>query len=260
MVRSYDLSHSSVIKSLISGTGYQEGIGAEAQFNVITGLAQLTDKYIVADYNNFCMREIEPLAGNPEYSEQEWKTSAFAGQCGKSGDIDGRRQIARLNRPRDLVLRNNILFFTDTYNNKIKQIDLDKDLITTAHQSHSFSLYGFVLGTEKDEFYVTAPHGVLHINNQKETWLVGSATHTSTPSHGRFSGVGFYNPFSIQWLNKKVLIVTDNSGNTLKSIDLDLQQVQSLCTGGKSTIFRSSLKISQLAGKSGMHFEDLYLQ
>ena len=242
MVRFYDLSHSSVIKSLISGAGYQEGIGAEAQFSSITGLVQLTDKYIVADHDNFCLREIEPLAGNPEYSEQEWKTSPFAGQCGTPGDIDGRRQIARLYGPRDLVLRNNILFFTDTYNNKIKQIDLDKDLITTVHQSHSFSLYCFVLGTEKEEFYVTAPHGVLHINNQKETWLVGSATPDSSPSQGSFREVKFYYPLSIQWLNKKTLIVADARGYTLKVIDLDLQVVQRLCTGGESAIFRLFLK------------------
>ena len=187
------------------------------------------------------MREIEPLSGNPEYSEQEWKTSAFAGKCGTSGDIDGRRQIARLNGPWELVLQNNILFFTDTSNNKIKQIDLDKDLITTVHQSHSFSLYYFVLGTEKEEFYVTAPHGVLHINNQKETWLIGSATARSTPSQGSFSEVGFYYPSGIQWLNKKKLIVADYDGNTLKVVDLDLQVVQGLCDGGESAIFNLCL-------------------
>ena len=197
----------------------------------------MTDKYIVADHDNFCLREIEPLAGNPEHSEQEWKTSPFAGQCGTSGDIDGRRQIARLNVPRDLVLRNNILFFTDLINKKIKQIDLDKDLITTVHQSR-FYLFGFVLGTEKEEFYAVANHGVLHINNQKETWLVGSATSRSSTSQGSFSEVGFNAPRDIQWLNKKALIVADSRGHTLKVIDLDLQEVQSLCTGGESAISR----------------------
>ena len=207
-------------------SSYAEGIGAEALFAKITGLVQLNGYYIVADHDNHCLRKIEP--DSTEGSQSLWKTSKFAGTCQTFGDIDGRRQIAKFNYPRDLLLQGNELYLTDQTNKKIKMIDLNTDLVITVHQSDSFDLL-YVTAGSKGEFYATSDYGILHIENQKETWLVGGATQQFDVSNSQFSSAGFYYTRDVQWLDEDNLVVADY--HAVKVINLQLAQVHTICTG-----------------------------
>ena len=206
--------------------GYAEGNGADALFREMSGLAQLDGYYIIVDRYNQCLRKIQ--LESAETSQRQWKTAKFAGICQKSGDIDGRREIAKFSYPTDLLLQGNKLYLTDYRNRKIKTIDLNTDFVTTVHQSEDFYSFHFAAGT-KGDFYITTGFGILHIQNQKETWLVGSATQQSDFSNSKFSSASFYWLRDIQWLDENNLVVTDQT--TVKVINLQLAQVHTICTG-----------------------------
>ena len=194
-------------------------------------MVQLSDSYIVVDQGNHCLRELTPTVSDVKASNQIWRTSLYAGECTEAADIDNRRKISRFNSPQDVIIQGNYLFLTDTNNGKIKKIDMTNDRVTTVHQSEGLALYNLVSGSVDGEFYVTAPHGVLHIRDQKETWLVGGECSAVIASSSRFSGIRFKDPTGIQWVNKDTLVVADSGVNTIKVIDLVLQHAQSICAG-----------------------------
>lgn len=206
-------------------SGFANGVGAAALFNVIVSLIQLSGKYIVADRENSCLRDI-----SFESAEQDWKTSTFAGACQKPDDRDGRRQNARFNKMEGMLQQGNNIYITDTHNKKIKQLNLNNNIVITIHESVSYPLFSLEFGTNINEFYVTAPHGILHIRERQETWLVGGKT-SSTIDAGQFSSVGFAAPRSIAKITDNILVVVDTVGATIKVIDLVLQEVRTICSG-----------------------------
>ena len=189
----------------------------------------MSGRYIVADNNNHCLREIQPFQKD---SRQLWETGTFAGVCGSSGDVIGQRLASRFNNPRSLVISSTRIYITDYDNYKIKQLDLVNDEVSLVYQS-VFRISHILVGANDREFYATAPHGVLLIQNQAERWLLGSRQDSAGLSKGRFSEVRFHTPLDLQWLDDTTLVVADRIGDTIKFVDLESQNVQTVCTSCK---------------------------
>ena len=187
----------------------------------------MPSRYIVVDKMNHCLRQIKKGESEPG----AWETSSYAGECTVDGDIDNKRQISRFDEPHDIEVQGNYLYLTDTNNRKIKRIDVGTELVDTVHQSDNYGLWSFVFGAEEGEFDVTAPHGVLYIQDQKETWLVGGYSASSSGQKTRFSGTRFLSPRDIQWADDNNLVVADSGAHVIKVIDLRLQQAQEVCVG-----------------------------
>ena len=207
-------------------TGYYESNdGKKARFNGIEGLIQMSDKFLVTDHLNHCLRTVSTSV--PHQSE------TYAGLCQTGDDQDGRPMDARFNGPFGLLRNNNIIYITDSWNRKIKRLDLVQNLIQTVHRSHSHNFCDLVLGQQEnaEEFYVTVKNGVLHILNGQETFLVGSKqSNNNKPEFtGQFSGVDFDDPLDIVWIDSKTLLVASQWDTTVKIIDIEKWEGHNIC-------------------------------
>ena len=100
--------------------------------------------------------------------------------------------------------------------------------VTTLHSAWDW-LFDLALAPMNDGFYVTAGHGIIHIRNDTETWLVGSRL--TGRRNGNFSTAQFDTPIDLEWLDSSTLLVADRDSDSIKVIDLESKQVQQICTG-----------------------------
>ena len=67
----------SIVVGNATSSGYTEGRGANARFQYIFDILQLTsEELLVPDYSNYCIRHVNRTTGN---------TTQYIGQCRKSG-------------------------------------------------------------------------------------------------------------------------------------------------------------------------------
>lgn len=207
--------------------GYKESTNNnEALFNGIQGLIQMPDQLLVTDHKNHCLRTVT--------TSGVMGTARYAGLCNSVGnDRDGPLLDARFAGPFGLLKRKSLIYITDSYNRKIKMLDLTENLIRTVHQSRSHNFCDLVLGLREDieEFFVTAKNGVLHILEGQETFLIGSKqSNDGEPEfNGQFSGVAFDDPLDITWLNNKTLLVASQYDTTVKIIDIEKWEAHIIC-------------------------------
>ena len=107
-----------------SSTGV-DGIGTEANFSSPHGITVLGDYLYVADTYNHKIRKVEIATG---------VVTTLAGYVGNSatrGDIDGAGADARFNNPSGIATDGTYLYVADTYNNKIRKIEIATGIVTT---------------------------------------------------------------------------------------------------------------------------------
>lgn len=224
---SYSLSDTLVlIAGDHSAVGYEASDGIKAQFNEIRGMIKYSkDTLLVTDRNNHCLRLVQ------RYQVQT--TSTFAGYCQAPGDQDGLLSTARLYGPYDLILMgNSSIYITDSYNRKIKRLDLlESSSITTVHQSDNHYLLDLVIGRTPDaeEFFVTVNHGLLHVLDNKEAFLVGGPSTSLGNNNGQFSGVGFDGPSALAWLDNSTLLVASTYEATVRIVDVYGWEAYTIC-------------------------------
>ena len=103
---------------------HKDGPAESARFNQPRGVALGADsKFYVADYKNHRIREIDLVSPNKTV-----KTIA-GGSAPGTADGDGRKAdgtegAARFNSPSSLAVRGNTLYVADTYNHRIRSINL----------------------------------------------------------------------------------------------------------------------------------------
>ena len=222
----YSLSTASLEMTLIAGhnvdRGYEHTSGTLLKFDSITALIQMqSTALLVSDYNNNCLRAVS--RGNVQLG------FTYAGDCQSFGDVDGFPSAARFDGPYGLVDHEESIYITDSKNRKIKKLSLSSLVTSTVHKSDTHELGDFVMGSSPEEFFVTVNHGVLHILNQRETFLVGHTDTPFGPSDGQFSGVGFDGPSGITWLDNSTLLVASTYEATVRIIQINNWEVNTIC-------------------------------
>ena len=223
-----DMTQLETIAGSLEYEGYLEGMGTEAIFSNITSMVQTALGYIVADSNNHCLRIIAHIS----YAlNEKWRSTPYAGECESEGTIDGRRLSAQFNLPQDMIEKNEVIYITDKLNRRIRRLDMKTSFVSTIHESENHELHSITFGMAENEFFVTANHGVLHITGRKEAWLVGCAKEQFKYERTQFSGAAFAEPQAITHLDDRTLIIANFWGDTIKVVDMYLQEVRTLCSG-----------------------------
>jgi DNA-binding beta-propeller fold protein YncE len=97
--------------------GYEDGLLAEAMFNLPVGLTLWNDTLIIADSANNVIRAIDG-----------GRVLTLAGS-GEPGAFNGPVMEASFNLPAGVMAADDVLYITDTGNNQIRQILLDEILL-----------------------------------------------------------------------------------------------------------------------------------
>ena len=208
----------------IAGKGEEadeDGPGNEAMFSYPHGIAIRNDgTIIVADSWNHKIKGID-LNGN---------VYTIAG-TGEEGDEDGPGNEAMFNYPYDIAIRNDgTIIVVDSYNNKIKGIDLDGNVFTIAGTGEFGDKDG--PGNEATFYY---PYGIAIINDG--TIIVSDTVNkkirgidpdgnvyiiVSTGEFGDEDGPGneakFNYPSGIAIRNDGTIIVADSYNNKIRGI------------------------------------------
>ncbi len=104
----------STLAGKFGGSGYADGTGSAARFNIPIGVAVDTSGNVfVADYNNNVIRKITSAG----------VVSTFAGSAGSAGSTDGTGSAARFQSPSGVVVdASGNVFVADTSNHTIRKI------------------------------------------------------------------------------------------------------------------------------------------
>ncbi|MHB1276945.1 MAG: NHL domain-containing protein [Bacteroidia bacterium] len=214
-----------------SGGDYVDGTGNAARFNGPVDIAvDGNGNFYVADNWNEVIRKITPGG----------VVTTFAGAVGQTGDVNGIGTNARFNNILALeMLDNTYLLVADSYNNKIKKININTGVVTTyagsgatGHTDSTSSLAEFdsPSGLAVDAFgnvYVSeggsSQSNVIRKidGNGNVTTICGAYQNTTEYADGQGTASRFYQPVLMAFNNaKNILYVCDAGNNTVRSIDL----------------------------------------
>jgi uncharacterized repeat protein (TIGR01451 family) len=106
-------------------TGSSDGVGTNARFNGLAGIAVTRSSTIfIADTANHCIRKTDPLTSN---------VVTVAGSAGNAGSADGKGSAARFNSPAGLAVDDaGNVFVADSGNHTIRKIAPDGTVTTVA--------------------------------------------------------------------------------------------------------------------------------
>ncbi|MDQ3487284.1 MAG: gluconolaconase [Acidobacteriota bacterium] len=134
--------------------GFEDGPGQTAQFQTVSGLALAPDGSLyVADTGNNAIRRIAP----------DGLVSTVAGD-GVAGYQDGAARQARFNGPIGVAVdRTGRVLVADTYNDRIRRIELD-GTVATIGSSYIFNTPTGVASDANDRVYIAdAGSGAVHV-------------------------------------------------------------------------------------------------
>ncbi|MBG6129078.1 sugar lactone lactonase YvrE [Aquimarina sp. EL_43] len=201
--------------------GYTDGNASIARFRFPTGITVDEDGFnvYVADHGNHAIRRIS-IAGNGTTT-----VSTIAGN-GSSGDVDGQHGTSRLNLPTTIALHKtqNLLYITDTGNNKIKTIPRGGSTITTlVSNGTGFARpYGIVLDQNNDIFYTANYDNHKVYKSVKGTNGDFTTTAIAGSSAGFVNGPGstakFRGPWGIGLNTQGVLFVSEFNNHAIRKI------------------------------------------
>ena len=211
----------------IAGTGVignEDGSGNEASFRYPQGVVIRDDgTIIIADRDNRKIRGIDPN-GN---------VFTIAG-TGKLGDKDGPGNEATFRYPQGVAIRDDgTIIIADTYNHKIRGIDLDGNVYTIAGTGESGDKdepgneanfrYPRGIAVQNDGTIIVADtcnHKIRGIDlNGNVFTIAGNGEEGDKDGPG--NEATFNMPFGIAIRNDGTIIVADSDNNKIKGIDLD---------------------------------------
>lgn len=218
-------SEGRVITIAGSTQGFSDGVGTEAQFNVVTGIVvDSANTIYVADFSNHRIRKIAS-----DLTVTTWAGSSTAGTS------DGMGTEAQFSRKKGLALDSaNQLYVVDMNNHKIRKIDSNGQVTTIAGDSVFGDRDG--LGTEAR---FTEPSGVAvdqagnilvadHTNDilRKINSEGQVVTIAGSRDWGLLDGVGtaakFKGPFDLSYDNNDNLYITDLANFNIRRMATNL--------------------------------------
>lgn len=218
----YETSFQTIVVGDSSSHSYREGTGRQAEFDRITGFAQINITHVlVVDSNNHCIRMVDREMG---------KTTQFAGTCGLAGYESGNLLDSQFDHPQQIIFNGPTAFITDRDNSAIRQIDFQLGQVGIWKELPQPPT-GIVLVKSNSLFYVTTDTQILQINCNSKGII--ALTRSTVPGFkdGSFDTALFTKPFSIGVISKSVLLVTEPSSNRLRVLNLLSRTVSSICNG-----------------------------
>lgn len=155
------------VVSILAGnnqTGFQNGLGSIASFYFPTDVVvDPAGNLYITDRDNLCIRKITP----------DSVVSTFAG--GQWGYQDGASLSARFNRPTSVAIDPlGNLYTTDFFNNRIRKIDINRNVTTIAGNGSHGSSDGNAITTatfDKPTEITAAADGTLYIGNNGDNFI-----------------------------------------------------------------------------------------
>jgi hypothetical protein len=232
--------------STVAGTGVlgsNNGISNQATFNNPQGITLDSSGVLyVADTDNSLIRKISP----------DGMVSTFAGST--IGNTDGTGSVARFRNPQRLTVNNNIIYVSDTGNNKIRKI--------TSNQTVSTLNIGFAT--------ISTPIGIT-TNSLGDIYVVSNANnkiHKMTPTgvtttfagsgnlgfnDGNGTSAGFWRPKDICIDNSSTFWVSDTDNNTIRQIN---QNADVVSYAGVTSLYSFYLSSNLSVSGNYMSFPD----
>ena len=160
-----EISPTGVVRILAGNQyGLQNGIGSNTAFYWPTDVVlDAAGNLYVTDMNNYCIRKITP----------DSVVSTFVG--GPGGYQDGAGLSARFNRPTSIAIDPlGNLYTTDVFNNRIRKIDVNRNVTTIAGTGSHEAYDGNALTTATfgapNEIAI-APDGTLYIGSRYDNFI-----------------------------------------------------------------------------------------
>ncbi|MBI1222018.1 MAG: T9SS type A sorting domain-containing protein [Bacteroidetes bacterium] len=211
--------------------GYQDGTGTNARFDGPIDIAvDGNGNFYVADNWNECIRKITPSG----------VVTTLAGKAGQNGDVDSTGTNARFNNILAVeMLDNNFLLVADSYNDKIRKVNVNTGEVstfagsgTTGHQDGPAATAKF----NAPSGLAVDAYGNVYVaeggSSQANTIRMISSTGTVSTIAGAYQdatkyldGPGtdarFYQPTHMAFSHdKSILYVCDLGNNVIRAIDL----------------------------------------
>jgi hypothetical protein len=165
--------------------GYIEGVGEAARFNNIYSFLQWNMSTIfIADYDNDCIRVVD---------RGMWRTSSFAGNCTSDGFIDS--DDALFDRPYGIIkdpYSDDKLIVTDTYNDAIRQLDINTRMTITLVDGSNNRPYKIVFDAVTDAFFLGDQHSISRYNYNTNVITVISGSRSEGFSDGDLAQAKFF--------------------------------------------------------------------
>ena len=204
--------------------GYVEGVGREARFALITGIAQLEHEYILSDSNNHCLRSVNYLSK---------ETQAFAGLCEAEGTADGSLVSARFMSPHGLMRdpsNHNAIYLVD--DKVLRKIDLSAETVITLPGSHLSVFSDGITMNPAGGILVTSEHGVMQYTlNETVQWLTGKTTQGTACDECDIALAKFFRPVGLRFITPEVLLVADRYNHKLRLVNLTSRRVTAIGAG-----------------------------
>jgi len=200
-------------------SGYKDGNGIEARFNQPSGIAtDYAGNIYVAEWKNHTIRKITP----------DREVITIAGIGAKEGFLDG--TSAQFKSPLGIAVHSNgVIYVTDFYNHRIRQIANDRSVSTLAGNGNAGCKDGKGTNAEFNQpsSITIDEEGVLYVADQKNdrirkitpdgmvTTIAGSASgYVDGPS----SEAQFAKPGNIFFANGK-LYITESEMHRIRTIE-----------------------------------------
>lgn len=210
-----------------STSGNLDGTGTAAQFSSPMGVVGNGNYLYVVDYASSRIRRID-LATN--------EVATIAGST--SGYIDGIGTAARFANPTGISYHNNNLYVAEFSGNRIRQINLATNEVTTVAGSTRGSVDGIGTAAQfNNPVAVTYADNYLYVAEQtshrirrvdlttKEVTTIAGSTNGYTDAVG--TAAQFSTPFALV-CNGSDLYVGEAGGNRIRKIDLTTNQVSTI--------------------------------
>lgn len=157
-----------------SRSGYREGQGLSAKFNLITSFHQVNSSHIiVVDKRNHCLRLVNRTTNS---------TSSFAGRCGSDGFNDGEGTEARFNEPHAIVsaYRKDQYYLTDSKNSAVRLLNISADyqsvrVETILRDNHKLiNLRSLAVNPKNNHLLLSTGSHLLEVNGPKNYSTISS--------------------------------------------------------------------------------------
>lgn len=211
-------------------SGYTEGVGSIARFNLIIGFAQLNKTTVVAlDHGNHCLRLVD---------RKSLKTSSFVGMCQTEGSKDGTNAL--FNSPGSVIKylgSDGKLLVLDQKNHVIREVDIDRRITSTITPKQGSFSYptSFSFDVFGQNLLVTGWHGVSFFNLTSRVITNMTGSQNGGFADGSLAEAKFQYPREITQLSGNIMAVADMWNNRVRLINTVIDAVTSLCDGNRES-------------------------
>ena len=198
--------------------------GTEAEFNMVTGFAQITgNQTVVVDRSNHCLRSVHPRTG---------VTTPYAGHCTERGYADGQLLgEALFHLPYAIGSHGDRLYVTDTRNQALRLITEGR--VSTIIKDSLAIRYPLGL-TFTDGFAFITPHSQGLVRLDLLTKSVTILTN-GTGLAGSLSAAQLSYPFGLTFLSPSVLLIADWGKHQLFLANITNNTITEICDGTRAT-------------------------